>query len=256
MAEFIQFRKFKPDYTDFVFTQIQEFRNTKDTKLMEGINPFDDDNTIIISSKNALDINKKFQNRYFLGQYIYEQIQEFLIKDIPLSDFMNDPDFWSWLSFVYIKQLTKNFTSVSRMEHYIPAIGRYRLKIGGYFSIAHRHSVREPYRLFSQFREESKFYFNQKNIHQQGNIIESIRSRKDTLNHKAIHEYLILKYSKEDGYSRKGTATTSSEEKGTGRDSTVRLGKLYRRLNIAYIGPLLTPRELADTLGPGFELDD
>ena len=58
----------------------------------------------------------------------------------------------------------------------------------------------------------------------------------------------------EDGYARKGTATTSSEEKGTGRDSTVRLGKLYKRLNIAYIGPLLTPQELADTLGPGFEI--
>ena len=54
MAEFIQFRKFKPDYTDFVFTQIQEFRNTKDTKLMEGINPFDDDNTIMISVKGLI----------------------------------------------------------------------------------------------------------------------------------------------------------------------------------------------------------
>ena len=42
-----------------------------------------------------------------------------------------DPDFWCWLSIIYFDQLTKNYSAVSRMEHYIPAVGRFRRKIGG-----------------------------------------------------------------------------------------------------------------------------
>lgn len=254
MNNLLQLRKFKPDYTEFVYEQIAEFRSEKDENLLTKINPFDEKNTDIISFDFVLDPNKKFSNRFHLGKYIHELISGTLKKE-EIKSIQNDPDFWTWLSMVYFKQLTKNYSSVSRMEHYIPAIGRYRRKIGGSFNIAHRHSVREPVRLYKEFGEESKIYFNQKNIHQQGNIIESIRSRKECASNPQIHELLKLKYMKEDGYAKPGTATTSNEEKGTGRSSTVRLGKLYRRLNVTYIGPLLNALELSEKLGPGFELD-
>lgn len=254
MTELIKLCKFKKDYTEFVFNQIALFRSEKDENLLKKINPFKKENTDIISFDAVLDPNKKFSNRFNLGKYIHEIINNNLRKE-ERKMIINDPDFWSWLSIVYFDQLTKNYSAVSRMEHYIPAIGRYRRKIGGSFNIAHRHSVREPFRLYSEFGEESKIYFNQRNIHQQGNIIESIRSRKECTSNPQIHELLKIKYMKEDGYAKPGTATTSSEEKGTGRSSTVRLGKLYRRLNVTYIGPLLNALELSEKLGPGFEID-
>ena len=43
-------------------------------------------------------------------------------------------------------------------------------------------------------------------------------------------------------------------EKITGRASTVRLAKIYRRLNINYVGPLLNAFEIGEKVGPGFEL--
>ena len=39
-------------------------------------------------------------------------------------------------------------------------------------------------------------------------------------------------------------------------DSTVRLATIYKRLNLTYIGLLLTAEELANTIGPGFELEE
>tara|TARA_B100000963_G_scaffold359597_1_gene387352 strand:+ start:3019 stop:3783 length:765 start_codon:yes stop_codon:yes gene_type:complete len=254
MNNLIKLSKFKTEYTDFIFDQIAQFRTEKDEKLLKEINPFDKNNLETISYDLVLDPNKKFSNRFFLGKYIYETLRNNLKKE-EIKMINNDPDFWCWLSIIYFDQLTKNYSAVSRMEHYIPAVGRFRRKIGGSFSIAHRHSVREPYRLYYQFGEESKIYFNQRNIHQQGNIIESIRSRKECSSNPQIHEFLKIKYMKEDGYAKPGTATTSNEEKGTGISSTVRLGKLYRRINVTYIGPLLNAIELSERLGPGFEIN-
>ena len=109
---------------------------------------------------------------------------------------------------------------------------------------------------FSCFTSYSGFIYFLYKIFEQGNIIESIRSRKHCLNHPEIHRYLVLKYSLPSGFARMSTATTPNPKSGTGIDSTLRLAKIYKRLNLTYIGLLLTAEELADTIGPGFELEE
>ena len=116
--------------------------------------------------------------------------------------------------------------------------------------------ARESYRLYERFGEDSKIYFNKKNLFETGNIIESIRSRQDTSNHKGIHDYLLLKYKDLDGFAKAGAAETVSIQKEIKKlleESTVRLAKIYRRLNINFVGPLLSAHEIAEKVGPGFE---
>mgnify|MGYP003330792949 FL=1 len=118
--------------------------------------------------------------------------------------------------------------------------------------------ARESYRLYERFGENSKIYFNNKYLFETGIIIESMRSRQDTSNHDGIHEYLLLKYRDEDGYAIPKAAETvqfkNKNKKITGKESTVRLAKIYRRINISFVGPLLTAHEIGATVGPGFEL--
>ena len=45
MNNLLQLRKFKADYTEFVYEQIAEFRSEKDENLLTKINPFDEKNT-------------------------------------------------------------------------------------------------------------------------------------------------------------------------------------------------------------------
>ena len=219
--------RFKPEYLQHIWERIALFRSKKDEKLLQDFDLFSTENIEQISDIE-IEINRRFPNRFQLAKYLVELIgdSEFIAKEI------NQPYMWSWLSCVYLDQLTKGFSKVSRMEHYIPIVGDYKKKLG-WQPIAHRHSVREPYRLYKQYGESSKIYFSNKN-YQQGNIIESIRSRQDCVNNKQIHEYLVLKYSMPDGFARAGTATVPKPEKGTGRDSTVRLGKLFKRLAVTF----------------------
>ncbi|QNJ11002.1 hypothetical protein [Synechococcus sp. M16.1] len=241
--------RFKPEYLQHIWDRIALFRTKKDERLLQDFDLFSEENIEQIS-EIEIELNRRFSNRFQLGKYLVELIDE--------SDFIgreiNQPYMWSWLSCVYLEQLTKNFSKVSRMEHYIPIIGDYKKKLG-WQPIAHRHSVREPYRLYKQYRDSAKIYFS-KNIHQQGNIIESIRSRQDCVSNKEIHEYLVMKYAMPDGFAKAGTATVPKPDKGTGRDSTVRLGKLFKRLAVTFHAPELKASELSNYLGPGFELEN
>lgn len=241
--------KFKPDYLQYVWDRLALFRSKKDEKLLQDFDLFSEENIEQISEVE-IELDRLFSNRFQLAKY--------LVGLIDGSDFVrneiNQPYMWSWLSCVYLDQLTNGFANVSRMEHYIPTIGDYKKKLG-WASVAHRHSVREPYRLYKDYGESSKIYFSKK-IHQQGNIIESIRSRQDCVSNKQIHEYLLMKYAMPDGFARAGTATVPKPARGTGRDSTVRLGKLFKRLAITFHAPELKVAELSSYLGPGFDIEE
>lgn len=241
--------KFKKEYLEYIWKRFADFRVLKNPALLQDFEIYSADNIEIISDIE-IDTSLKFSNRFELARYLH--------KTLSNCSFMgpahegNQPYIWSWLACVYLDQLTKQYSRVSRMEHYIPVIGDYKKKLG-WASIAHRHCVREPYRLYELYGESSKIYFS-KNIYQQGNIIESIRSRNDCVSNKEIHEYLLLKYAMDDGFSRPGTATTPNPLKGTGRDSTVRLAKIFKRLAVGFHAPELVATELSKYLGPGFEL--
>ena len=44
MNNLIKLSKFKPEYTDFIFDQIAQFRTEKDEKLLTQIDPYDENN--------------------------------------------------------------------------------------------------------------------------------------------------------------------------------------------------------------------
>lgn len=242
--------KFKKEYLEHIWKRFADFRVAKDPALLQDFEIYSTDNIEIISDIE-IDISLRFRNRFELAKYLHQRLSS--CEFMKPSQEGNQPYMWSWLACVYLDQLTKNYSFVSRMEHYIPVIGDYKKKLG-WASIAHRHCIREPYRLYDFYGESSKIYFS-KNIHQQGNIIESIRSRNDCVSNKEIHEYLLLKYSMDDGFARPGTATSPNPSKGTGRDSTVRLAKIFKRLAVSFHAPELVAGELSKYLGPGFELE-
>ena len=249
-----QIRVLKEAAVDLFSERIALVRSTGEPSYIHEIDPFSEEFTELISDV-SIDADQTFENRFELAKYLTPIIDEAFISKETKRKYINNPDFWSWFSLVYINQLTGNFTKrkrISRQEHYIPAIGRYRMKWSS-MPIAYRHSVREPYRLYSLYGESSKIYFAKK-VSDAGNIIESMRSRKSTSSHKGIHEYLIRKYAKEDGFARPRTADPVRPSARQGKSSTVRLAKIYKRLNISYVGPLLDADEIASNVGPGFEL--
>lgn len=251
----IQLRRFKKYYVQKLWDKLETYKQDNNPQIFDDLDLESSDSTEVIS-EITIDMEREFEGRFYLGKYIYEIVSKaFEIKNNKF-EYIDDPGFWTWLSFLYFDQLTKNKTDIRRMEHYIPDIGEFKGRIET-LSIAYRHSVREHFKIYSQFGEEGKIYYlSTTKISQQGNIIESIRSRKHCVNHPQIHRYLTLKYALPSGFARKSTATTPNPKSGTGIDSTVRLATIYKRLNLTYIGLLLTAEELADTIGPGFELDE
>ena len=253
---------FKEDATDKFLENLQSIYSLgsqidieERKNLFTEINP--EDKTFCEEISNIqLDTNMKFTNRFEFGKYLHSKIKTHFEDSKEKSRCINNPHFWSWIVLVYIEQLSNNYKEVRRPDRYIPALNKY--KIYGSFNTSHRHMARESYRLYERFGEDSKIYFNKKNLYETGNIIESIRSRQDTSNHKGIHDYLLLKYKDLDGFAKAGAAETvqfkNRNKKITGRESTVRLAKIYRRLNINFVGPLLSAHEIAEKVGPGFEL--
>ena len=251
----IKLRKFKKYYVQKLWEKLETYKQDNDPQIFDDIDLESTDTTEIIS-EITIDMEREFESRFYLGKYVYEIVSKaFGIKNNKF-EYLEDPGFWTWLSFLYFDQLTKNKTLIRRMEHYIPDLGEFKGRLEPR-SLAYRHSVREHFKIYSQFGEEGKIYYlSSTKIFEQGNIIESIRSRKHCLNHPEIHRYLVLKYSLPSGFARMSTATTPNPKSGTGIDSTLRLAKIYKRLNLTYIGLLLTAEELADTIGPGFELEE
>ena len=238
-----------------IFVNKNDINESERIKLFTEIKPTD----LIYCEKISdieFDTEKIFENRFEFGKYLFLKLELFLKDNILRRKYINNPHFWTWIVLVYIKQLSNEYKQSRRPDRYIPAIGDY--KIYGSFNTAHRHMARESYRLYERFGENSKIYFNKKNLFETGNIIESMRSRQDTSNHDGIHEYLLLKYRDEDGYAIPKAAETvqfkDKNKKITGKESTVRLAKIYRRINISFVGPLLTAHEIGATVGPGFEL--
>ena len=55
MNNLIKLSKFKPEYTDFIFDQIAQFRTEKDEKLLMQIDPYDENNLEKVSFDLVLD---------------------------------------------------------------------------------------------------------------------------------------------------------------------------------------------------------
>ena len=267
MEKFVKLRVLNKESTDRFCTIIDQCKKYQKSigrkepeytrKHIQEIDPYSLEDSEIISNIE-IDINKKFKNRYELAKYIYEIINvAFPEKEVRFS-FYGNPDFWAWFSLIYIEQLTAGFTikeTISRGEHYIPAIQRFS-KAWEVRPVYHRHSVRESYRVYSLYKEKSKIYFNPDGVQFHGNVMESIRSRKKCANHPSLNEYINLKYDRGDGFAKRGAATTYSKKKGTGGKSLVRLGLIYKRMNNNYVAKFMDPYQIAERIGPGFELEN
>ncbi|EEE39522.1 hypothetical protein [Prochlorococcus marinus] len=258
MESNIELRVFKKETTEKFNQVISKIRKTKDKTFINEINPLDDNQSQVISNV-CIDQNKYFNTRYDLGKYIHEIIfKAFPMKSVR-TGYYNNPHFWSWLAFIYLKQLTKDFTIrnlINRNEHYIPAIDIYRKTWAQSRPIHYRHAIREPFRLYDQYKEKSKIYFNSKDVCFSGDLIESIRSRKSTANHRFLNDFINLKYDRGDGFAKKGTSTKEDKKSARGKSSARRLGRIYKRLNKNYIAKELNAIEISQRIGPGFELED
>ena len=108
--------RFKPEYLQHIWDRIALFRTKKDERLLQDFDLFSEENIEQIS-EIEIALNRRFSNRFQLGKYLVELIDE--------SDFIgreiNQPYMWSWLSCVYLEQLTKNFSKVSRFPGAIGA---------------------------------------------------------------------------------------------------------------------------------------
>ena len=257
MENKVKLRVFKRETTEKFNEIISKIRKTKDKTFINEIDPYDDNQSQIISDI-LIDQKKPFRTRYDLGKYIHEIIFEAFPTRSLRKGYNNNPDFWSWLAFIYLDQLTKDFTIrslINRNEHYIPAVGDFR-KTWGQRPIHYRHAIREPFRLYSQYGEQSKIYFNPKDVCFSGDLIESIRSRKSTSTHPFLNEFINLKYDRGDGFAKPGTSSKEDKKSSRGRSSARRLGRIYKRLNKNYIAKELNAIEISQRIGPGFELSD
>ena len=108
MEKLIQLRTFRKEATNQFNELISNVRKDKDKSYIELIDPFDDEYSEIISD-TQIDTLKIFENRFELAKYIYEIINQAFPDRKSKSPFINNPDFWSWLAFIYLEQLTKNF---------------------------------------------------------------------------------------------------------------------------------------------------
>ena len=258
MENYMKLRVFNKETTEKFNEIISKIRKTKDKNFINEIDPLNDNQSQVISDV-LIDQNRSFNTRYDLGKYIHEIIFEAFPDRTVRNGYNNNPHFWSWLAFIYLNQLTKDFTIrnlINRNEHYIPAIGIYRKTWAQSRPIYYRHAIREPYRLYDQYGEKSKIYFNSKDVCFSGDLIESIRSRKSTAAHPYLNEFINLKYDRGDGFAKPGTSSKEDKKSARGRSSARRLGRIYKRLNKNYIAKELNAIEISQRIGPGFELAD
>ena len=226
--------------------------NTPENVLekLQDLPEIDDDFSISLFNSPTIDLTLNFKNRYFFAEYLYNNIDSF-VKEKRLS---KNYGVWAWLALAYIEILTDNFKNILEKYHYLPDAGIIKRTDG--VPLLYRHSVRESYLLYANYKEESKIYFTRKTMSQMSDFLEQSRGFTKMRRHKSMHSYLVKKYrDPNSGYLITGAANKIEPEKNKGRNSVRRIGELYNCLAVSYAAPRLTSVQLGRLLGKGLEIE-
>ena len=200
-----------------------------------------------ISDSPDFDNGLEFTNRYELSKYLFEKIGGF-IED---NQLINEPLMWTWLAYAFFDTLTDDKNSIRAVANYVLQMGAYRNPHGrSYF---YRHAIREGFLMYKFYGADSKIYFNHKSPAVMGDFWEQTRSRGFIVRNSRMHGYIKAKYAdKKTGFAKPNSCATPDAEKGVGADSLRRFGPMYKRVCVAYAGPMLGPSDLGNLLGPHF----
>ena len=218
-------------------------------EIVKDLPVVDDDYSRALFNAPSIDLTLTFKDRYYFAEYLHKNINNFIKEK---SQFRNW-GLWGWLALSYIEILTNNFKNVLEKYQYLPDAGINR---GSGVPLLYRHSVRESYLLYDNYKEESKIYFSRNSMSKMTEFQEQTRGYSKIRRHKSMHAYLVKKYRDPNtGYLIKGASSKVEIEKNLGRSSVRRIGPLYDCLSVSYASPLLTAPQLGELLGKGFEID-
>jgi len=117
-----------------------------------------------------IDLERKFQTKYELGQYILER---FTSSGIKREEIIQNAGIWTWLGYVWLRQLTGGETEK-------PGIGDdSRYIFSDDFRKNYRHLVWLPYDMISLHGKEASMLFLYGRVDKQGDFIEQALSRMD-----------------------------------------------------------------------------
>ena len=218
-------------------------------ELIKDLPKVNDDFSIELFNAPELDLTLNFKDRYYFAKYLHNTINEF-IKE---KRYRNNYGMWAWIALSYLEILTNDFKNILEKYHYLPDAGVIQRDNG--VPLLYRHSVRESYLLFDNYKEESKIYFSRNTMSKMSDFLEQTRGYSKLRRHKSMHKYLVKKYlDPNTGYLKAGAANHVLPEKDKGRNSVRRVGPLYECLAISYAAPRLTTSQLGELLGKGMEI--
>jgi len=200
--------------------------------------------------------NQKFQSRYDLGKYLYDQCG----KEI-LDLYYNTCGLWTWLAVLWFDQLRPPTSKkTNRYEHYIPYewFQNPQVLFSGARKLGYRHCIRTPVEAFAKLGKESKFFLS-KNISKMGDATEQLLSTPKILSSKKLRELIIYRYSDKTGYPEKGALDYVPSKKGKIKNKKG-FGKLRRltddvlpRIKLTYDIDKIENKKLLNLCGQEFK---
>ena len=219
-------------------------------ELIKNLPKVNDSFSIELFNAPELDLTLDFKDRFYFAKYLHSTLNEF-IKE---KRYRNNYRMWAWIALSYLDILTDDFSNILEKYHYLPDAGVIQRDNG--VPLLYRHSVRESYLLFDNYKEESKIYFSRNTMSKMSDFLEQTRGYTKLRRHKSMHQYLVKKYlDPNTGYLKAGAASKVLPEKDKGRSSVRRVGPLYECLAVSYAAPRLTTSQLGELLGKGLEIE-
>lgn len=219
-------------------------------ELLEDLPKVNDEFSMELFNAPELDLTLDFKDRYYFSKYLHNTLNNYINE----KGYRNNFGMWAWIALSYLEILTNDFKNILEKYHYLPDAGILQRDTG--VPLLYRHSVRESYILYNNFKEESKIYFSRNTMSKMSDFLEQTRGYSKLRRHKSLHAYLVKKYlDPKTGYLKTGAASKVLPEQDKGRGSVRRVGPIYECLAVSYAAPLLSASQLGELLGKGLEIE-
>lgn len=213
-----------------------------------------DDSTEEIADIFTIDLEKKFNDRLEFGEYIFQ-----VIGHSGLDKYASDIGFWSWLALAYFDQFCPP-SKPNRQEHYILSEGDWAQ--GGVHDLAYRHCAKTPTMLVARYGGEASFFLTGRPIHEMGEVVEQICSRRDLMRSENLQKVIRRLYmDPATGSPKKGCTSYSAKPRklANGKWSESGKGAIRRlvdgvlpRLKLTYNLEIMSEDDLISAAGPEF----
>lgn len=191
---------------------------------------------------SALPKSITIENKRFAGKRDAAKYLTTVLQPIDSPALQDDIGLWSWLALFYFDQLSPAGANGKRMPredyHYIP---------GGDGWTRDRHLLAGPYRLYRMHGEQARLLLYPQ-VHEHGNFIYQLSSRRDLVTNRGLIEAMDLLYWNPRFHRPKPGATTETRPGNLRRLITV-----LQQLDFNYDLHGMTAREILDLLPAEFE---